>query len=205
MGGRWKRDPYLPTVYRVGYHGEGEFIPSVRGVHTQASRLWKGMLKRCYDEGYSLRKPTYKDCKVCKEWHNFQNFAKWHRENYYEIDGQEMHLDKDILCKGNKIYSPETCVFVPECINSLFTKRQSCRGELPIGVHFCKRRNKYISQCGSNGKRIYLGGFDSPEEAFLVYKDFKEKEIKRVADLYKDKIPSNLYEALYNYKVEIAD
>lgn len=205
MGGKWKRDPYTPSVYGIGYHGEGEYIPSVKGEHSQASRMWKGMLNRCYNKKYTDKKQSYIGCLVCEEWHNFQNFAKWHEENYYEIEGQEMHLDKDILVKNNKIYSPETCVFVPECINSLFTKRQSCRGELPIGVHFCKKRHKYIAQCGVDGKRVYLGGFDSPQEAFNTYKDFKEKEIKRVAGLYKDRIPTELYEALCNYNVEITD
>lgn len=205
MGGKWKRDPYVPSVYGVGYHGEGEYIPSVKGEHSQASRMWKGMLNRCYNKKYIDKKQSYIDCSVCEEWHNFQNFAKWHEENYYEIEGQEMHLDKDILVKNNKIYSPETCVFVPEHINSLFTKRQSRRGELPIGVHFCKKRHKYIAQCGADGKRIYLGGFDSPQEAFDTYKDFKEKEVKRVASLYKDNLPTELYEALCNYKVEITD
>ena len=203
--GKWDRDPYAPTVFGVGYHGVGIYAPSNNGVHTQASRMWKGMLNRCYNIKYLEKKPTYKGCEVCPEWHNFQNFAKWHEDNYYEIEGQEMHLDKDILTKGNRIYSPETCVFVPEAINSLLTKRQSCRGDLPIGVHFCSKGKKYIAQCGVSGQRTYLGRFDSPMEAFNTYKAFKEKEIKRVADLYKDRIPYKLYLALYNYTVEITD
>ena len=62
------------------------------------------------------------DCSVYEGWHNFQNFAKWYEDNYYEIEEEQMHLDKDILVKGNKVYSPDTCVFVPETINGLFVK-----------------------------------------------------------------------------------
>ena len=205
MGAKWKRDPYEPTVYGIGFHGEGEYKPSYKGVHTPASRVWKNMLRRCYCEKYYSSKKTYEGATVCEEWHNYQNFAKWYEENCYQIDGDEIHLDKDILVKGNKVYSPETCVFVPEPINSLFTKRQGRRGDLPIGVHLCPKGKKYIAQCGSNGRRVYLGRYDTPEEAFQRYKEFKEQEVKRVAEHYKDLIPQKLYEALQNYEVDYDD
>lgn len=80
------------------------------------------MLERCYSARYQERKPTYKGCSVCDEWLNYQNFAKWYDDNYYEIKGEIMCLDKDILVKGNKIYSPENCVFVPNYINVLFAR-----------------------------------------------------------------------------------
>ena len=80
------------------------------------------MLGRCYNEYNLKRRPTYKGCEVCDEWLNFQNFAEWFDNNYYTIDNEAVCLDKDILIKGNKTYSPEACVFVPITINSLFTK-----------------------------------------------------------------------------------
>lgn len=198
------KNPNHRTVCGVGYTGEGEYNRCVDNKHTQASRLWKGMIERCY--GNSKKKyKTYDDCTVVEEWHNFQNFARWYEDNYYEVEGQEMHLDKDILNKGNKVYGPETCVFVPEYINSLFTKRQNHRGKYPIGVHYTSRGNKYISQLSSSGERIYLGRYNTPEEAFEVYKEYKENEIKRVVDRFKDKIPKELYSAMYDYRVEITD
>ena len=120
-----------------------------------------------------------------------------------------MALDKDILVKGNKIYSPETCVFVPQNINTLFTKRNKVRGEYPIGVSFYKNTNKYLAQCNIliNGKSQYkkLGYYNNIEDAFNAYKESKEANIKQVADYYKDNIPNKLYEAMYNYEVEITD
>lgn len=125
------RNPYYPEVCGIGYVGQGKYkSKSKEGKHTKAYQTWINMLKRCYDP-YKLNKsPHYIDCFVCEEWHNFQNFAEWFYKNYYEIEGQRMELDKDILCKGNKIYSPDTCIIVPKRINILFTKRQDKRGDI---------------------------------------------------------------------------
>ena len=116
-----------------------------------------------------------------------------------------MCLDKDILSKGNKIYSPNTCIFVPQNINILFTKRNKSRGNLPIGVCYHKQDGKYMSKCSFGDGQKYLGCYDTPQEAFQIYKEYKEKYIKEVADKYKEYIPQKLYETMYNYEVEIDD
>lgn len=82
---------------------------------------------------------------MCEEWHDFQEYGKWFDNNYYEIEGETMCLDKDILVKHNKIYSPETCIYAPQTINKLFTKRQNDRGESIIGTYPFK--GKYVVQC----------------------------------------------------------
>ena len=103
------KNPYDKTIYGVGYLGEGKYKSRVNKKLTRAYETWKHMLQRCYDPYYINKYPTYIDVFVCELWHNFQNFAKWYEENVYNCNGEEMHLDKDILIKGNKIYSPETC------------------------------------------------------------------------------------------------
>jgi len=164
------------------------------------------MFNRCYDLKFQEKEPTYKGCYVSDEWHNFQNFGGWYDENYYEVQDEKMTLDKDILIKGNKIYSSEVCIFVPKRINSLFVKIKATRGNLPIGVHFSDIRRKYISQCNiGNGKRVTVGSFDTPEEAFYAYKEFKENYIKQIAEEYKNKIPFKLYSAMLNYEIDITD
>lgn len=209
------KNPYDKEVCGVGYYGQGKY--KARGKdekNTQAYRCWNHMMHRCYDP-YEINKDkslSYIDCYVCEEWLNFQNFAEWYEKNYYEIEGDWMCLDKDILYKRNKIYSPETCVFVPNNINVLFTKCDKMRGEYPIGVSYHKRRCALAVQCGiidenGKGKRKHLGYFplNRPFQAFYCYKQFKEKVIKQVADEYKELIPNKLYEAMYNYQVEIND
>lgn len=203
------KNPYEKTIYNLGYIGEGKYKTSLNNKNTIQYTYWKNILKRCYDRKYSSKYPTYKDCTTCEEWHNFQNFAQWFDENYYECDEKRMHLDKDILHKGNKIYSPNNCIFVPERINLLFTKNNINRGNHPIGVSWDKNEGKYRATCSTfnNGVKIskYLGVYNTTEEAYHVYKHFKEKHIKQVANEYKNQIPVKLYDALYKYEVEITD
>lgn len=199
------KNPMTPSVCGVGFIGVGDYKTSDgNGKHTKCYITWRNMNERCYDPKFHEKFPTYENCKVCKEWNNYQEFAKWDDENYYEVGNEQMMLDKDILCKGNKIYSPNTCIYVPQFINSLFTKSNKSRGELPIGV--TKNGNRFVAQLNKGtGKPIYLGIYSTPKEAFQAYKIAKEKYIKEVAEEYKDKIPYRLYEALMNYKVEIDD
>lgn len=166
--------------------------------------VWRDMLRRCFDMEYKENLPTYDTCTVCDEWLNFQNFAKWYYDNYYVIPDERIELDKDILIKGNKLYSKDTCVFVSHAINSLFTKRTNCRGKYKIGVSFVN--GKYKASChDGTKKRKNLGTFSTEHEAFLAFKEFKEKHIKEIAEKYKEYIPQKLYRALYAYEVQIND
>lgn len=116
---------YDRSVFGTGYLGEGEYkIKDSDGNTTPEYRTWAHMLERCYSKKYQERKPTYKGCTVCNEWLSFQNFARWFSENYYDISGETICLDKDILVIGNKLYSPNTCIFVPNSINVLFARRK---------------------------------------------------------------------------------
>ena len=202
--------PYERRYFGVGYLGEGKYKTRENGKNTRVYDTWKGMLQRCYSNKSHERNPTYLGCKISEEFHNFQNFAEWFYNNYYEIEGEQMHLDKDILYKHNKVYSPNTCIFVPQRINSLFTKRQNARGESVIGTSTCKN-GKYQVQCHlinpKTGKSKYehLGYYETQEKGFEVYKCYKERNIKEVADYYKDKIPKKLYNVMYDYEVEITD
>ena len=202
---------FTPTVYGVGIVGL-EKMTEGNGKHLKSYKVWADMLRRCYSQKYQEKYPTYIDCKVCKEWLYYPNFKEWYNENYYEVDNEKMCLDKDILFKNNKVYSPETCVFVPHDINSLFVKNNASRGNLPIGVHWKKKNQKYEVRCSlfdiqtQKYKRVeYLGLYKSIEEAFNSYKQFKEENIRQVAEYYKDRIPEKLYEAMYRYEVSIDD
>ena len=197
------KNPYDKTTLNIGYIGVGKYSHKT---HKKIYEEWRQMFQRCYDPYEINKRPTYIDCIVCEEWHNFQNYAQWREENYYEAFNEIMCLDKDILIKGNKIYSPQTCIFVPKRINILFTNRKNDRGDLPIGC--VKQDDKIRVRCNTiENKNKHLGYFPINQviEAFTCYKNFKENYIKQVANQYKPYIPIKLYEAMYNYKVEITD
>ncbi len=198
--------PYCKTVYGVGYLGEGEYPTFINSKKTRCYMTWTDMIRRCYDCN-DKKHTTYKDCEVCKEWHCYQTFAEWYENNYYEIENEIMTLDKDILVKGNKIYNPETCIYVPSRINNLFTKTNAKRGDLPIGVGIHQGKYKaHMSKLVDGKKQMrYYGSYDTPEEAFECYKQIKEEYIKEVADEYSGQIPDDLYFALYSYEVDIND
>jgi len=193
------KNPNSKTLLGVGCFGQGTYKSRVNGKSTKEYSAWTAMLQRCYNKKHQEIQPTYKGCSVTEEWHNFQNFAEWFTNNY--IEG--FQLDKDILLKGNKVYSPNMCSFVPHEINSLFTKSNSIRGKLPIGVKNDKGR--FVAGIKKGKKNHHIGSYNTPEEAFEAYKTEKEKYIKEVADKYKNQITDKVYQALYDYKVEITD
>ena len=197
------KNPYDKTVFGVGYIGKGKYNHKD---YPYIYRKWSNMLMRCYEPYTINKRPTYIDCYVCDEWHSFQNFASWFEENMYECNNERIELDKDILIKGNKIYSPNTCLLVPQRINTLIIKCNKSRGEFPIGVSWHKTMNKFCAYCTKESKKqIHLGYYDTVEDAFTAYKSFKENYIKEVADEYKDIIPTKLYDALCKYEVDIND
>ena len=206
--------PYEPRTLNIGFLGEGPYKTRYEdqkaGGRTIEYNTWISMIRRCHDLKFLEREPSYRDCTIYKDWYNYQNFGYWFTENYYEIPGEKMQLDKDILVKGNKEYGPDTCCFVPHHINSLFTARKRERGDLPIGVFETNKgySGHYSVQCNTmfdNKKQIKQHGFTTINDAFLAYKEIKEQEIKRVADFYQQYIPQELYNALYNWEVEIND
>lgn len=170
-----------------------------RRKHKEAYSHWHGMISRCYGTIELEKRPTYTDCSVCEEWLDFPNFIDW----FYQHHKEGWHLDKDILVKGNKVYSPDTCCFVPSEINGLFAKCNAIRGKYPIGIQFF--RGVYIAGMRKDMKRVYLGRSKDLQTAFNIYKQAKEDWIKVKADKWKDQLEPRVYEALYNYKVEITD
>lgn len=196
-------------VLNVGYKGKGDYKIKDSNRDTFLYNEWHSMLARCYNKNQQLRDKTksYEGCTVCDEWHNFQNFCEWWTNNYYQVDNEKMRLDKDVLFKNNKIYSPETCIIAPERINILLITGSSSNKSGYPGVDK-RSENSYRARCSVtdevNGRKVLtIASFNTPIKAFYAYKEFKEKYIKQIADGYKDKIPQRLYDALYKYEVEI--
>ena len=197
-------DRFQPTLLGVGIVGNSSTIDFF-GKRLKEYQVWKGVLERCFSEKYRDKKPTYKDCTVSDNFKYFPYFKEWCNKQI-GFDQVGWHLDKDILSKGNKVYSEDTCCFVPQEVNSLLVNRKGGRGNTLIGVSYHKRSKKFVVKL-STGKGVQsnLGSFDTEVEAFKVYKQAKEKHIKEVANKWKGQIDGRVYEALIKYEVEIND
>ena len=192
------RDKLLPTVYDVGVLGYGEHCGKT---HTKEYVVWKSMLVRCYDKKYQEKNQKYIGCEVSPLFKRLDLFKLWYFKQVGN-DKEGWHLDKDILIKGNKVYSEDACCFVPREINFLFRSKRCDNKGFPTGVSVVGF--KYVARYG-DGQNRFIGKFDSITEAFNAYKQIKESHIKEVANKWKEQIDTRVYNALMNYEVSIDD
>lgn len=193
------KNPFHPQVRGIGFFGVGPY-KAKEGIDTTPEYVhWSSMLTRSYYEGYHQRFPTYVGCSVDEQWHNFQEFAEWCQWQPGHNMGHV--LDKDVLVQGNKVYGPETCVFVPPELNSIIVTQVKPGKGTPAGISFQTSAQKYIVSCAINGKNKNLGRYKCATEAFAVYKEFKECLVKERAEKYKDVLDERAYQAFINYTV----
>ena len=154
---------------------------------------WKGMLKRCYSIKFQEDYPTYIGCSVAEEWLTFSVFKNWMMTQ----DWEDNHLDKDLLIESNKVYSPETCVFVPRMVNNFTIDNGASRGEFLIGVAWHKPTEKFMSKCSNpfTKKQEHLGLFTCELEAHQAWLKRKLELAHELAAIQED---SRVAEALIN-------
>ena len=145
---------------------------------------WSTMMKRCFSKDYKVKNKTYESVTCCEEWLVFSNFKRWMEQQDWE--GKE--LDKDLLVKDNKLYSPETCMFVDSKVNKFITESQRNNSTGFTGVHFNTNLNKYVAQCSGSltSMKSYLGCFDTPEEAHEAWRKRKHELAQILADTQSD-------------------
>ena len=198
------RDLYSPSVYGVGILGT-KYPSAINGRNTKEYVLWNNMLERCYSDTSKKRNPTYIGCEVSDNFKSYEYFYEWcHKQIGFGVEGFE--LDKDLLVKGNKLYSENVCIFIPAEINSVLTKSTASRGKHLIGVHWHSKSNAFMAQVNrGKGKPEYLGIFNTELEAFNAYKIAKEIYVKELAEKWKSQIDEIAYNALMSYKVGVDD
>ena len=204
------KNPYYPSVYGIGITGN-KYPRSINCKITREYDTWIHILQRSFDDKCKERQPSYGVVSCCDEWLNYENFYEWlHNQPNFDkwYNGKRWAVDKDILHKGNKIYSPENCCLIPQNVNCLFLKREAERGRYPIGISY--RKDGFLASCHNpfTDKREEIGYYSTPENAFyLGYKPYKEDIIKRVANIEHNNgnITEQCYQAMMNYEVEIDD
>lgn len=195
------RDPMLPSVFGVGIFGD-TYPSKENGKTVKQYMTWYGILQMAYDEKQKILNPCNIGVTVSEEFQHYTKFYEWcDKQIGFGVEGWV--IDKDLLLKGNKEYSNEKCVFLPLEINSALTTTKAKRGDYPIGI--TKRYSTYNVNITKHNKLVWLGAFQTIEEAFHKYKTEKEKHLKELAEYYKDQLDPRAYKALLAYEVEITD
>lgn len=144
---------------------------------------WQGIKRRVCAEEYRQKNPSYREASCSEEWLYFSNFKGWMENQPWE----GMELDKDIIVPSNKLYSEDTCCFVPKQLNIVFRdySMKRIKANLPMGVTLYpsattrKSKVKYKVQVSTIDKvQKYLGLYETKEEAHSVWQEAKAKEFE---------------------------
>lgn len=190
----------------IGINDADYFVAQIidgKYVSCKIFKTWTGMLERCYSEQVKAKRPTYIGCTVCDEWLTFSNFKRWMETQDYE--GKQ--LDKDLISKGNKVYSPETCIFISPMVNSFISSGSADNG-FPVGVQQNKQTGRFYSDCLQlgEGKRKRLGTFATVVEAAKAYVDFKKEMAVKLASMQTDaRVAELILERFENLGEELVD
>ena len=150
---------------------------------------WYSMIRRCYSPVYHAKKPTYIDCEVVDSWKKLSNFKDWMVTQDYH--GKQ--LDKDLLVKGNRLYSPENCIFIEKRLNGFLMDGSKGRTSKLPGVSLKTRPNGkqlYVAQAQNpfTGKNAHLGYYEKETEAHRAWLDYKHELACRYAEEQTDTI-----------------
>lgn len=190
----YKQDDWNPWDYHRGLCGIGYsgMKMNTERCHSVSYYKWKNMVQRCYDKKVHKKyKPEYKDKSVCEEWLNYSNFKIWFDEHYVACKNNQIDLDKDLLVQGNKVYSPETCVFLLHYQNTMFER--SAKDKI-----YENEDGTFV--IGNGKKKTYA----TLKEAEDIVCERNRNRIESVAEKCKGSIPMCAYEAMLNWDVRLA-
>jgi hypothetical protein len=187
-------------VFGVGINDANYVVqpmgPDGKQVHCPYYDAWKRTLERAYCPRLHARRPTYIGVTVCEEWHSFMAFRAWMETQ----DWEGKHLDKDIIAPGNKVYSPDTCVFVSPALNTLLLDCGATRGEWPIGVDWHKQARKFRAKIAIAGRDKHLGLFTCPHEAHMAWRKAK---VRLIRDAAREQDDPRIYAGLMRHAARI--
>lgn len=188
------KDKFMPSVVGVGI--VGDTVVEKTGVGAAAYQTWRAMLHRCYSNKVHERQPTYEGCTVAEDFKFFPTFKKWFEQQPF---WEDFELDKDLLHKGNTVYSPETCCLLPKEINLMLCSVAQF-GCCTI-ISYLKRSKSYELVWASGKKSVKRTLHKTYGEAFEEYKLRKEAQLRSLATAWKDQLSVGAYNALMSYTV----
>lgn len=169
------------SVYKVETLDDGSKVTWVCPFYSR----WKHMIERAYAHYIKKQAPSYERCYVVPEWHYFMTFRAWMIEQNWEGN----QLDKDLLFPGNRVYGPDTCIFVTTEVNSFMTENKIKKSNLPTGVSLEKERGCFRAAGRDviSKKNKFLGSFATPEEAHHAWLGFKYQQAILLSSWQTDK------------------
>ena len=192
---------------------EQEYIEYENKASSHAYEVYDGILARCKD---TVDNENVRDCynksTMWQKWlDDPKEFVKWYLYHYYECDGEEMDVDKDLFGDGSGMYHEDFCCILPKGLNTLlanskkhYEEGQTPENSLPLGVRYNSKTNKYYGEIQFTGtdRQISLSEWDTPEEAFAEYKIMKQADILLVVAKYKESIPDYIYDRFLTVEVK---
>lgn len=188
---------YQVTKYEDVYTENGKLTKKIIWVCPFYDR-WQSMLGRCHNSKAQVHRPNYSGCETVPEWHYFMTFRSWMEKQ----DWEGKALDKDLLVIGNKIYGPDTCLFVDPKVNTFLLECTAAQGIWPVGVTLQKSSGRFVARCRTlvGSERQYLGIYGTPEEAHKAWLTFKLAQAKILASQQTDpRVSKALIERYENY------
>lgn len=202
-----------------------EYVDYIYKGHEKVKIAYNMMYRRTHDNETKDYYPHYAEATMYEPWdHDPELCMEFLESIYYDCNGEQMVVDKDLLVKGNKEYAPDKICWLPWTLNTMlsnckkaYKRHESVLGrklneDLPLGVRYDKGLKKYYAEITMDKairdnkdishplqRKRYR---DTPEEAFADYKRHKEAYIIMMADKYIDWLPVNVYDALIDYEVE---
>lgn len=190
------KNPYDKSIFGIAYLGNGNHRSWKNSRGSRDTYLnWIAILQRCYVDMNGKYESYYGIAKVCDEWFNFQNFATWYENNYYCVPNEKIHIDKDIKFTGNKIYSPDTCILVPQKINELFHRSLKKTKDIDLPKTITRAKNGFKVEF--RGKNI--GVYETVNECLKKYNEIKVEYIKELVKEYDEYMPNDVKEILLNW------
>lgn len=178
-------------VYGAGINNYNERV-NIGGRPIKSYQIWQDILRRCYSEKYKNKNPTYMGTSMCKEWLLFSNFKKWFDANYPDELARELDIrfdiDKDLLSENSKVYSPDTCVFLPKKVNVFLSNKKSNNTSGYTGVSWHKTNRSWrvrINEFGTN-KNKYIGYFKNLEDASIAYELARAVEAEKAKEYLRE-------------------
>ena len=184
------KDPYFPSIRGVACLGEGKFRASIHSRLTPEYKLYLSVTTRCYDTEFQQKNPTYRKCRLCEDWLNFQTFAR-DVSQMKNFGRRGFDLDKDLRILGNKEYGPSACSFIPHCINTVLLRREAEGVYLQDGGGFLTKLRMY-------NENVYLGTFKSKRKAMSIYREAKSEYVIELANTHRKELHPEVYNNLVN-------